>query len=194
MSLFVSVIDDTDEELIPSLEEAVALSVKEPKLVIGTNVDGVQGESIGSYGNLHKLRGFAAHIEFNGGTPTVEDQAANYPLLRNIYEGELITKQFQHLIEHSDSDGFYLPIDFAEPFPLVIDETLNSCGSSFQLLNELNQIGPVLFGDSLAELKGPEIFWTLDDFDPWVVEKLVWTRLRWLVRNANKQNLVMTFG
>ncbi len=194
MGLFVAVVDDTDVDFIPSVEDAVSKSKKAMKLTVGTNIDGVQGVSIGSYGNLHKLRGFAAHIEFNGGTPTLEDQAANYPFLRKIYGGDLDTNKFQHLIERSDSDGFYLPLDFAEPFPLEINETLNSCGSSHQLLNELNIIGPVLFGESFAELKGPELFWTLDEFDPYVTEKLVWTRLRWIVRNAKKHNLVMVFG
>jgi hypothetical protein len=194
MGLFVDVVDDTDEDFSTAiLEEAVSNSNKIAKLTIGKNVDAVQGESLGSYGNLHKLRGFAAHLEFNGDVPRLEDQAASYPLLRKIYDGELETKKFQHLIEHSDSDGFYLPIEFAEPFSLVMDETLNSCGSTFQLLNELNQIGPTLFGKSFDQLKGPEVFWTLDDFDPFVTEKFVWTRLRWMVRNANRQNLVMLF-
>lgn len=192
MSLWVGVMDNTDERFA-SLEQAVSNSMKDAKLNVGRNEDEFEGESLGSYGNLHKLRGFAAHLEFKGDVPTSEDRDANYPLLRKIYDGELSTKKFQHLIEHSDSDGFYLPIDFAEPISLVIEETLNSCGSTFQLLNELNQIGPVLFGDAFGELKGPEVFWTLDDFDPFVTEKFVWTRLRWILRNARKNNLVVSF-
>ena len=196
MGLFVSLLDSSDGDYIPPLEEAVAnaTAVKSLKLTVGSNFANVQGESIGSYGNLHKLRGFAAHIEHNGSIPTAEDQALSYPILRQIYDGELQTKRFQHLIEHSDSDGYYLPIEFSEPFPLEVEETLNSCGSSLRLLNELNSIGPILFGDSYTELKGPEIFWKLDDFDPFQTEKFVWTRLRWIVRNANKYDLVVAFG
>lgn len=192
MSLWVGVMDNTDERL-SAIEEAVSIAIKDVKLNVGQNIDRFGGESLGSHGNLHKLRGFAAHLEFDGAVPTREDSAAHYPLLRKVYDGELATKKFQHLIEHSDFDGYYLPIAFAEPISLVVNETVNSCGSSHQLLNELNQIGPMLFGDSFDDLKGPEILWTLDEFDPFVTEKFVWTRLRWTVRNANKHNLVISF-
>lgn len=192
MGLFVGLADQTDEHVQP-VQNGIRKELCKPDFALGTQTEPVSGESFGSYSNLQKLRGFAAHLELTGSKPSVKD-AEVYSKLREIYDEKAETKRFSHLINHSDAEGYYLPIDFAEPVELMVEETQYSCGSCQQLLKELNEIGPVLFGEEYEQLKGPEVLWEIDDFDPFNTEKFVWTRLRWLLRNALKQNLALAFG
>jgi hypothetical protein len=98
------------------------------------------------YIDLYRLRQLAAYIE-NGEdfsailqqTEVDEDEDMD-PILQKIYEDEIDT-QYPHLIKHQGEDGYYLPVDFAEP--LWIDgeageDALTSFGSSAALVRELH--------------------------------------------------------
>lgn len=108
----------------------------------------------GSYGNLHYLRRMAAHINLRGSLPgpgskdTLDD-----PVIREYYalidappiklfdklRGKRpLVRTFDHLMFHCDSNGFYLPQDFAHV--LVTPDELKvpggMIGSSHRLLHE----------------------------------------------------------
>jgi hypothetical protein len=110
------------------------------------------------YIDLYRLRQLAAYIE-NGEDFSdllqqhdVDDDEEMDPLLAKIYEEDADT-QYPHLIKHQGEDGYYLPVDFAEPLWIDgeaaenddsddgeedDDEALTSFGSSAALLRELH--------------------------------------------------------
>ena len=84
-------------------------------------------EPIGTVADLHELRRIAA--ELHGKT---ED---------DYQEGRVQAgAQFNHLINHADDSGYYLPGDFLQAF--AIEEV--SVGSAAALLKELEALEPVL--------------------------------------------------
>ncbi len=99
------------------------------------------------YTGLHCLRRAAAWLESrNELPPTPGDiHAADDPVLRRHYEG-LSSARFDHLINHSDAEGYYLPIDF--PRVLVPGHELGvlggMLGSSVRLLAECRKIAEAL--------------------------------------------------
>jgi hypothetical protein len=102
------------------------------------------------YSGLHYLRRIAAHLASgNGLSPPGDDKASDDPILRGLYaqfRNPSRSKQFQHLIHHSDADGFYLPLAFQDvilPSPAlrVAGEML---GSSVALLEECSELAKTL--------------------------------------------------
>jgi hypothetical protein len=72
------------------------------------------------YGSLHFLRRFAAGIAVNGQPPvslkknaraSTEPEIPAYREKRQSGEGEA---KYDHLIFHSDAEGYYVPVDFPE--------------------------------------------------------------------------------
>jgi len=102
------------------------------------------------YSGLHYLRRVAAHIAAGHGLPPPgDDRAADDPVLRGFYAQFYNAdrpKRFQHLIQHSDADGFYLPLAFHDvifPDPaLHVDG--EAIGSVPMLLEECTQLAEVL--------------------------------------------------
>ncbi|GAA0969509.1 hypothetical protein GCM10009555_016770 [Acrocarpospora macrocephala] len=124
------------------------------------------------YSGLHCLRRLAVHLAETGALPALADtrEAADDPLVAEVYtrrphyaveigdsvrvigSAEDATGGFDHLVQHSDCEGFYVPVDFE---PVLIDERVTGgyIGSSQRLLEECRRI---------AERLGlPE------DLDPW---------------------------
>ncbi|MEV1198524.1 hypothetical protein [Microbispora rosea] len=124
------------------------------------------------YNGLHCLRRLAVHLTETGVLPARQDtqEAADDPLLAEVYtrhphhaveigdpvrvigSAEGASDRFDHLVHHSDCEGFYVPVDFA---PVLIDERVTGeyIGSSQRLLEECRRV---------AERLGlPE------DLDPW---------------------------
>jgi hypothetical protein len=96
------------------------------------------------YSFLHYLRRFAAHVSSDPNwkpTPVAESED---PADDPVVDDE--TAMFNsHLLCHSDCEGFYLPIDFAEP--LFADEDRvpgGMLGSSQGLMRELVAVAPFL--------------------------------------------------
>ncbi|HWI63437.1 MAG TPA: hypothetical protein VNT75_16490, partial [Symbiobacteriaceae bacterium] len=84
-------------------------------------------EQIGTLEGLHELRQIAAAV--HGKTPD------------DYYEGRIPAGfQFNHLINHDDEDGYYVPADFMQSF--FVEEV--SVGSAVALLRELDALEPVL--------------------------------------------------
>ena len=96
------------------------------------------------YSGLHAVRRVAVHLGRTGILPDPLQEAhraAGDPLLRKAYAefpGEL-AGPFDHLIHHSDCEGYYVPVDFG---PVIADERLAGgyLGSSVRLLAETRRV------------------------------------------------------
>lgn len=108
-------------------------------------------EQIGTLEGLHELRRIAASV--HGKTPD------------DYHEGRVPPGfQFNHLINHDDEDGYYIPVDFLQAF--FVEEV--SIGSAVALLKELDALEPVLAAafpeqiaaaDPGAQQDGPVAVW-----------------------------------
>ena len=95
------------------------------------------GADLFGYSGLHYLRRIAAHLRINNSLPEPgNDNADSDPILTKLYQ-DVGGGQYQHLIYHSDTDGFYLPIQFDD---VLISGRLGMIGSSYRLQNELRQL------------------------------------------------------
>jgi hypothetical protein len=102
------------------------------------------GEDIG-YSGIQRLRRLAAHLEYEAGLPenlARGERATSDPSLRRYYERKDRGK-FDHLIQHSDCEGYYLPRDFPD---VLFCEGLHSqaVGSVVRLQSELKTIKEAL--------------------------------------------------
>lgn len=116
------------------------------------------------YSGLHYLRRVAAHITFTGKLPLPGDNdSSNDPLVEQYNTESLeeeapksllslfkkspkISFDFNHLMHHSDCEGYYLPLDFTNvifPDPeLKIPGAM--IGSSHRLLQECQRLAEAL--------------------------------------------------
>ncbi|PZG52930.1 hypothetical protein C1I98_06555 [Spongiactinospora gelatinilytica] len=98
------------------------------------------------YRGLHHLRRLAVHVAHAGMLPPPlaagGDPSAD-PLLRAAYDGDPDGGGFDHLVHHSDAEGYYLPVDFAD---VLYDDSITSAdvGSSQRLLAECERLAAML--------------------------------------------------
>ena len=156
-------------------------------------------ERIGRYSGLQMLRSYAAYIAVHGRPPAETAEDSINAELNAMYNRERGFEPFQHLINHSDADGIYLPIDFAKPFlyeaPCFDGEGTWECdvGSSPALLRELNQINQHLqMPGDWGELGGWEAVEKLCE-GPFGNERWVWSVMRYLARVSAEKNLLFVF-
>jgi hypothetical protein len=99
------------------------------------------------YSGLHYLRRIAAHLDLNGQlvSPGNHENTRDDPAL-NDYYSLLGNGSYDHLIQHSDAEGYYLPIALTEV--LYTEQPLGIAGgiigSSVNLLRECEQLAAVL--------------------------------------------------
>jgi hypothetical protein len=97
---------------------------------------------------------------------------------------------FNHLINHAEADGYYLPVDFPQAFFL---EEL-SIGSAVALLRELDSLEPALAsqftGEVAAALSNPDE----EERAPIAGPVGVWHSLRRLCRSAIEMGLPLQLG
>lgn len=101
-------------------------------------------ERLGNYAVLHQLRRYAAHLDVYNKPPAAScdlEEATKDEALLKLYDGETGTS-FPHLIDHSDCDGYYLPVSFNDPIWIDKDgeDEVISVGSTVKLLQELRYI------------------------------------------------------
>lgn len=109
--------------------------------------DVLEGD-MGGYSGLHTVRRLAIHLAETSVLPDPlpeASRAAEDPLLKEAYAkrpGEP-AGPFDHLIYHSDCEGYYVPVDFG---PVIVDESLvgGHLGSSVRLLAETRRIATVI--------------------------------------------------
>jgi len=140
-------------------------------------------EQIGTVEGLHQLRAIAAAV--HGKTPD------------DYYEMRVMAGfEFNHLINHDDEAGYYIPVDFMQPFFLQEtpddDSAYISVGSATALLRELDALEPVLRAQVPAEMAalppdGEELT-SLEGPVP------VWHALRRFCRSAIELDLPFHFG
>ena len=126
------------------LDRAGAGQWTEPEL---SEQDVLEGDMWG-YSGLHTVRRVAVHLAGTGTLPDPLEEArgaTDDPLLRKAY-AELPREPggpFDHLIRHSDCEGYYVPVDFEQ---VIVDERLAGgyLGSSVRLLAETRRVASAL--------------------------------------------------
>ncbi|MGV9786701.1 hypothetical protein [Streptomyces sp. NPDC003435] len=126
------------------LERAGAGHWAEPDLDDG---EGAEFEGWG-YSGLHTLRRLAVHLAASGRLPEPLNRsrrATDDPLLNQVYEALPSDPPgpFDHLVHHSDCEGYYVPVDFDH---VIVDETAPGgyLGSSVRLLAETHRLAEAL--------------------------------------------------
>lgn len=91
------------------------------------------------YSWLHYLRWAYMQLSNDANTTLQPVPEGENPV--NLMGDDVIDFMDSHLINHSDAEGLYLPIDFYEP---LYDDDLGMMGSSVRLVSELEEIAPYL--------------------------------------------------
>ena len=144
------------------LDRAGAGQWAEPEL---NERDVLEGDMWG-YSGLHTVRRVAVHLVETGTLPDPLEEAhraADDPLLKKAYAefpGEP-AGPFDHLIHHSDCEGYYVPVDFE---PVIVDESLAGgyLGSSVRLLAETRRIASALGMPEDLDPDSEEVFGACD--------------------------------
>ena len=159
-------------------------------------INGMPGNEwaeVGGCLRLHRLRGYAAHLELIGVPPAAPHSGPGYyAQLDEAYNDLSKIKRFRHLIDHEDNGGYYFPLDFAKPFELR--ETGSSVGSSPRLLDELLDLNQHLQVPENHPMPGSPGFASIIDGDPWETEKDVWAVLHWFARESVDRKLLLVFA
>jgi hypothetical protein len=117
-----------------------------------------EGE-IADFAHIYHLRVLAAHV--GAGRDIGKLKLARLqrteepdPLLSEIWQGD-VTSPYDHLINHSLTDGFYLPVDFESPIWAQgsddgDEESIVSFGSAVALERELRELKAALDAEHLS--------------------------------------------
>jgi hypothetical protein len=129
------------------------------------------------YSGLHYLRRIAAHLDLSGKIPEPgDDKASSDSVLEDYFrlaagkkrgildllglKRKTEKRTFDHLILHSDAEGYYLLIDFKDV--LFPDDSFNipggMVGSSVRLLDELKRLADALQIPSDVDLDAVELW------------------------------------
>lgn len=127
-----------------------------------SRVSDVVSYDMWAYSGLEYLRRFAAHLDDSGKVPSPGDESAAVdPILQKYHQAdEPIKCRFQHLLQHSDIDGYYLPIDFKEVIYLPEGSEIAGgiLGSSNALLAECKELAQKLQLPEDIDPDGDEIW------------------------------------
>ncbi|MGI5249912.1 hypothetical protein [Actinacidiphila glaucinigra] len=149
------------------LERSGARQWNEPELV--TAEDAAEFEMWG-YSGLHTVRRLAVHLVAGGRLPEPLNQAhraTDDPLLSTVYKtlpGDP-PGPFDHLIHHSDCEGYYVPVDFAH---VIVDKKARGgyLGSSVRLLTETRRLAEALGLPENLDPHSEEVFEAADAEEP----------------------------
>jgi hypothetical protein len=162
------------------------------------------GHRLGLYSDLHVLRGLALLYEREGADAaraSTEDEL--YSESDRFYEADPpLPTRFAQLVNHSDSDGVYVPLPVPQPvfvngtvrIPGQDDEDVSvSIGSSTALLAELDELAP------LIGLPGDQGAMSDTEFDQavsahkWPTVAYVWGLLHWYARESVRGRTLIQF-
>lgn len=136
------------------------------------DLDGDEGAEfeVWGYSGLHTIRRLAVHLAADGRLPEPLDrtqQATDDPLLSQVYEAAPSDHPgpFDHLVHHSDCEGYYVPVDFAH---VIVDKKApgRSLGSSVRLLAETRRLAEALGLPEHLDPDSEEVSDALDAEDP----------------------------
>ncbi|WP_020472579.1 hypothetical protein [Zavarzinella formosa] len=158
-----------------------------------------RGAALGfPYSFPHYLRRFAAHASTKPNWKPKPFPASSDPVDDPVVIDEL-TMFRSHLICHSDCEGFYLPVDFAEP--LFASENRvpgGMLGSSQGLMRELISVAPFLdiklSDGQLSDTEAARINETAFADGPFRIELMVWLTLFEAARLSIKHGAAISFG
>jgi hypothetical protein len=185
--------------LVRSIPDAAQVDIGEPDAALA------EGCRLGRYAALHVLRGLAvAYDELGESVRNLsEDQLES--AIDEFYASEQDTPtRFRHLIDHSDAEGYYVPLEIGEPVGIEyqpereddesdLEAETVSIGSSLALLRELNELQGVLGLDGdLGEL-GEDAFEQHVSEHRWPTAAYVWGVLRWYARESAGKKLFIQF-
>lgn len=128
------------------------------------------------YSWIHHLRRFQAYHLAGKTAPPLKkgEDPAEDPILDHA------AAQNSHLIYHSDCEGYYIPVDFAD---VIIDDAINGemLGSSQRLLDELRALAPALGftpdGDAIPPEQVKSTMALMESQGPLFREKAAWVVL-----------------
>lgn len=148
------------------LEHAGARPWAEPDL---DEEEGAEFEAWG-YSGLHTVRRLAIHLAAGGRLPEPLDgsqRATDDPLLGKVYEALPSDPPgpFDHLVHHSDCEGYYVPVDFAN---VIVDKRARGgyLGSSVRLLEEARRLAEALGLPEDLDPHSEEVFEAADAEKP----------------------------
>jgi hypothetical protein len=154
------------------LDKAGVGQWNEPDLAEGDDLEG----DMWGYSGLHALRRVAAHLTETGTPPRPLEagKATDDPLLKKAYAADPgdPAGPFDHLIYHSDCEGYYVPADFPQ---VIVDERAAGgyLGSSVRLLAETRRIAAALGLPEDLDPDSPEV---LDACDAEIPASSGWQR------------------
>ncbi|MER6345043.1 hypothetical protein ACWC10_06300 [Streptomyces sp. NPDC001595] len=122
------------------------------------------------YSGLHAVRRLAVHLEADGRLPEPLHEgrrATDDPLLSKVYQtlpGDP-PGLFDHLIHHSDAEGYYVPVDFTH---VIADSKAPGgyLGSSVRLLTEVRRLAEALGLPEDLDPHSEEVFEATDAEQP----------------------------
>ncbi|MGC4046636.1 MAG: hypothetical protein QM758_22825 [Armatimonas sp.] len=148
-----------------------------------------------SYSSIHYLRRAVAYARHDpqGFKPLPEGKSPNKdPLI----DDELSVYIDSHFICHSDSEGFYVPIDFAE---IIYEDVLPGVmlGSSQRALAEVNLAAPLLgitlTDGKLSDEESSKIAQDSEHEKPLWIERQVWLTMHEAFRRSIEQGCLVVF-
>ncbi|GGU99091.1 hypothetical protein GCM10010182_15000 [Actinomadura cremea] len=148
------------------LAEAGAAPWDEPEL----DEQDVRWFDMVGYSGLHTLRRLAVHLAEHGSLPEPlgdTGPASRDPLLLDAYADMPGSPPgpFDHLVHHSDCEGYYVPVPFDE---VIVDQRLagGHLGSSVRLLDEVRRIAAALELPADLDLEAEDVFDAVDAETP----------------------------
>lgn len=134
------------------------------------------GAEMYGYSGLHYLRRVAASLALRGVVPPPGDEhAPDDPLLHQYYERATGTARglrrllgrprprrlgFDHLMLHSDAEGYYVPIDFEQV--IIVGDGAEMIGSSQRLQAECTRLRDALGIPADLDPEGDEVWAAAD--------------------------------
>lgn len=157
-----------------------------------------------SYGTIHYVRRVYAHearrLRRGEGAPVAPLGAEGIDAHRSLIEAEMEMLD-SHLLCHSDSAGWYVPVDF--PMPLYALYTAKIAGggivgSSYGLKRELSSIagamGVTLENGELSDREAARVFEESTRSGPWSRELTGWLALYECARASIAHRTAIRFG
>jgi hypothetical protein len=103
---------------------------------------------LGTVRGLHALRRVAAHLDkFGELPPPRREDGGRDPVVQEYYDhAEHNPRKFDHLVMHSDCEGYYLPVEFSRVIysRKGLDVPYHMIGSSHRLLAECRELGKAM--------------------------------------------------
>jgi hypothetical protein len=150
------------------------------------------------YSYLHRLRRALAYAR-QAPEEFAQIDRTREPDEDPLIDDELSVYMDSHIICHSDCEGYYVPIDFADVIYGETDDDIpgGMLGSSYRVLDELVQTAPVLdirltdgrlSDDEARSLAGEQ------DGHPYEIERIVWFSFYEAARLSIEYKVVIAFG